>query len=47
MQPWIDNGYLKQANSIRRFGKNLPNEMTTFKNTIVNYNADAHKGVDP
>lgn len=46
MQPWIDNGYLKQANSIESLAKICQIEMTTFKNTIVNYNADAHKGVD-
>ncbi|TCB04600.1 FAD-binding protein, partial [Acinetobacter sp. ANC 4641] len=46
MQPWIDNGYLKQANSIESLAKICQIEMTTFKNTIVNYNSDAHKGVD-
>ncbi|MHA3117418.1 FAD-dependent oxidoreductase [Acinetobacter sp. ANC 4635] len=46
MQPWIDNSYLKKADSIESLAKICQIDVTTFKNTIVNYNLDAYQGVD-
>ena len=47
MQPWIDNGYLKRANTIAELAQICSIEVETFKNTVTNYNVYAKNGTDP
>lgn len=47
MQPLIDNGYLKQADSLDDLAKQCGINVTNFVNTVKNYNSYAVKGEDP
>ncbi|NNG99855.1 FAD-dependent oxidoreductase [Acinetobacter sp. ANC 5414] len=47
MQPWIDNGYLRQANSLDVLAQKCGINVTNFVDTVANYNSHAVKGEDP
>ena len=47
MQPWIDNGYLKQPNSLDVLAQKCGINITNFVDTVANYNGHAVKGEDP
>lgn len=47
MQPWIDNGYLKQAQSLQELAQQCGLNAVQFKNTVEHYNIYAQQGQDP
>lgn len=47
MQPWIENGYLKQADSLESLAQKCGIDTTSFINTVTNYNCHAINGEDP
>lgn len=47
IQPWIENGYLKQADSLEALAQKCGIDATNFVNTVSNYNRHAIKGEDP
>lgn len=47
MQPWIENGYLKQADSLESLAQKCGIDTTSFINTVTNYNCHAVNGEDP
>ena len=47
MQPWIDNGYLKSANSIEALAEQCGIQADVFKDTVTIYNSYAKNGSDP
>lgn len=47
MQPWIENGYLKQADSLEALAQKCGINTASFVNTLTNYNRHAVNGEDP
>lgn len=47
MQPWLDNGYLKSANSIEALAEQCGIQAQVFKDTVTRYNSYAKNGMDP
>ncbi|MBU3846138.1 MAG: FAD-dependent oxidoreductase [Candidatus Acinetobacter avistercoris] len=47
MQPWIENGYLKQADSLEALAQKCGISTASFVNTLTNYNRHAVNGEDP
>ena len=47
MQPWLDNGYLKSANSIEALAEQCGIQAQVFKDTVTRYNRYAKNGTDP
>ena len=47
MQPWIENGYLKRANSINELAKQCGIDGLQLENTLKQYNVHAKQGIDP
>ncbi|WP_173912889.1 FAD-dependent oxidoreductase [Acinetobacter sp. Marseille-Q1618] len=47
MQPWIENGYLKQAYSLQELAQQCGLDAVQFKDTVTHYNIHAQQGQDP
>lgn len=47
MQPWIENGYLKQADRLENLAQQCGIDAANFKQTITQYNLHAEQGQDP
>lgn len=47
MRPWIENGYLKQADSLENLAQKCGIDTVSFVNTVTNYNLHAVNGEDP
>jgi len=47
IQPWLENGYLKCADSIEALAQKCGIQVEAFKTTVTTYNTFAKNGTDP